>query len=159
MNNCIDIHGDPFSYFNCDGCDDIINSLFAGYDSFLCNDDRAIFPDGSRSVLNCRESHDIFHAIDNQDNECELSFCKCRITDKTVNRDVCSDNATWYVYSEPCGYWEDVRYPLYCKRGRYVNYRSKCDDMWLDNPYCYYPLKRVSNGNVSIANRGNYCHS
>jgi len=137
MRTCIDIIGE-------------IASLFSDSDFFVCNDDRSIFPDGSTDSLNCWESSDIFalRSIDNQDNECELSFCKCRVSDKVKNRNVCSDNATWYIITEPCGYWEDIRYPVYCKRGRSVNYHSKCDDMWLENPGCYYD---------TFSRKGNNC--
>jgi len=152
METCIDIHGDPFAYFCCDY---VSRGMF-------CIDSVSVNPDGSTySRFSCIESEDIFYNrnIDNQDNECELSFCKCRTSDKVKNRNVCSDNATWYIITEPCGYWEDVRYPLYCKRGRSINYRSKCDDMWLENPGCYYPVKRTGNVYGSIADNGNNCHN
>lgn len=138
MRNCIDIMGE-------------IASLFSDADFFVCNDDRTIYPDGSRDSINCVESNDIFFIrdIDTQDMECDVHFHKCGTSDKVKNRNVCCDNARWYIISDETGYWEDVRYPKYCYRGKYHNYSNRCESEYMENPGCFYPFSH---------NKGNNCH-
>jgi hypothetical protein len=145
MRTCIDIIGE-------------IASLFSDADFFVCNDDRSIYPDGSRDSINCIESNDIFFIrdIDTQDMECDVHFHKCRTSDKVKNRNVCSDDATWYIFTEE-DYCEDIRYPRYCRRGKVSYYGNYCESDYMENPWCFYPFKRTPKGYGSLSEKGNNC--
>ena len=141
MRTCIDIFGE-------------IASLFSRYDfTIQCSDNKSVDPDGCSSRFSCMENADIFWTredIDTQDMECDVHFHKCRTCDKVKNRNVCSDNATWYIINDDAGYWEDIRYPVYCRRGKSRNYSKRCESDYLENPWCFHPFSR---------NKGNNCQS
>ena len=148
MRTCIDIIGEIASLFSPED-----------FNNMVCNDDVAYYPDGSRSISLCEESEDFFFNRNTDrvsDNECDVFFFKCANRVPYVNRNVCCDDATWYIFTEE-DYCEDIRYPRYCRRGKVPHYGNYCDSDYMENPWCFYPFKKTAKGYGSLSDKGNNC--